>query len=85
MAAESFAVHAYLSEQGKTALEVFSADNGVSVTGLLEALALELAEEIDEAGGVADGIREPWVKKARRIDAERRRRDGTRVNRRGRW
>jgi hypothetical protein len=66
------ALHAYLSDEAHQAWANFSEDNGVSVTALLEALGLELHAEMTAID--ADELRQPWVKTARRIDAERRRR-----------
>jgi len=66
------ALHAYLSPGAHTSWQTFSEDNGVSVTGLLEALGLELEQELEDVE--ADDLRQDWVKRARRIDAERRRR-----------
>jgi len=72
--AERQALHAYLSETAHWAWLTFAEENGVSVTGLLEALGLELGDEIEQAGD-AD-IRLGWVRRGRKIDAERRRRGG---------
>lgn len=69
---ERAAIHSYVSPEAKEAWEHFSEENGVSVTSLIEALGLELAEELKHAD--ADDIRGAWVKSARRIDAQRRRR-----------
>lgn len=69
---ERQALHAYLSERAHGAWGEFSETNGVSVTGLLEALGLELADELEDAE--PDDLRQTWVKIARRIDAQRRRR-----------
>jgi hypothetical protein len=66
------ALHAYLSDEAHAAWGVFSEENGVSVTGLLEALGLELAEELKNAD--ADTIRRDWIRQGRKIDAYRRRR-----------
>lgn len=66
------ALHAYLSDEAHAAWAVFSEENGVSVTGLLEALGLELAEELE--GADPDTIRNDWIRRGRRIDAARRRR-----------
>jgi len=66
------ALHAYLSVDSHAAWQAFSEENGVSVTGLLEALGRELAAELEDIE--PDDMRQTWVKKARRIDAERRRR-----------
>lgn len=72
---DSSALHAYLSKEARTAWRTFSEENGVSVTGLLESLGLNIAEELD--GHEADDIRQDWVKAARRIDVQRRRRGQT--------
>lgn len=74
MAEERKALHAYLSERSYTAWQAFSEENGVSVTGLLESLGLNLAVEIAETGD-AD-IRQDWVRAGRKVDALRRRRGG---------
>lgn len=71
--AERQALHAYLSENAHQAWQSFAEENGVSVTGLLEALGVQLAGEIETAGDAAD-IRQDWVKQGRKIDAQRRRR-----------
>lgn len=66
------ALHAYLSQRSHDILQTFGEENGVSATGLIEALCVELGEEIDAAGST--DIREGWIKSARKIDAKRRRR-----------
>lgn len=68
------AIHAYLSDDGRDAWQLLSYDNGVSLTGLLEAVAAELIQDINDNGGTAEGLRPEWVKMARGIDADRRRR-----------
>lgn len=68
------ALHAYLSQEAHAAWMAFAEDNGVSVTGLLESLGHELAEEMDEAGD--SDIRQNWVRRGRKVDAQRRRRGG---------
>ena len=68
------ALHAYLSPAGHKAWQQLAEDNGVSVTGMLEAIGQMLRLEIRANGGDADGIRRDWVKAGRKIDAERRRR-----------
>jgi len=70
--ADRQALHAYLSTRAHTSWQAFSENNGVSVTGLLEALGLELADELEDVE--PDELRQSWVKIARRVDAERRRR-----------
>lgn len=69
------AVHAYLSEHAHDGWSEFAEANGVSVTGLIEDFGRTLSDEIDDAGDAAD-IRQDWVKRARKIDADRRRRGG---------
>lgn len=72
MAEERRALHAYLSEESILAWQSFAEGNGVSTTGLLEALGLNLAAEIEETGDT--DIRQDWVKAGRKVDAQRRRR-----------
>lgn len=69
---EKRAIHAYTSVEARDAWNEFADLNGVSVTGLLEALGLELIEELDHSD--ATEIRQAWVKAGRRVDAERRKR-----------
>lgn len=81
MAADRQALHAYLSPAAHDTWQMFADENGVSMTGLLEALAHEIAVDIDKAeadGGDATDIRQDWAKAARKIDAQRRRRGGER-------
>jgi hypothetical protein len=67
------ALHAYLSKEAHDAWHDFAAEQGVSVSGLLEASGRELAP-------VAEGNARPrkehlaLVETARKIDAARRRR-----------
>jgi hypothetical protein len=73
MAPTRKAIHAYLSPEAHDAWHDYAAENGVSVSGLLEAIANQWAEKLrrgepilpDEGG---------LVKAARRVDADRRRR-----------
>jgi hypothetical protein len=74
MAEQRQALHAYLSEDAHGAWMTFAEENGVSVTGLLESLGLEMLDEIEQAGD-AD-IRQGWVRRGRKVDAQRRRRGG---------
>lgn len=74
MAAERKAIHAYVSDEAWAAWRDFSEENGVSVTGLLEALGLELAEELETTE--PDEMRRTWVKAGRKVDGIRRRRQG---------
>jgi hypothetical protein len=68
------AIHAYLSQTGKKAWSKMAEDNGVSTTGLMEALGALWHEEIRANGNDADGLHVALVKAARKVDAERRRR-----------
>jgi hypothetical protein len=68
------ALHAYLSEAAHEAWTTLSEDNGVSTTAILEALGQELIDEIKENGGSGVDLRLDWIRAARRIDAQRRRR-----------
>jgi hypothetical protein len=73
MAESRKAIHAFLTPASHEAWHEFAAESGVSVSGLIEAMALDWADrrkgddyELDEVEALA--------KPARRIDAERRRR-----------
>jgi hypothetical protein len=66
------ALHAYLTDTAHAAWQSLAEENGVSVTGLLEALGLELAEEMEDTD--PDEMRRAWVKAGRKVDAQRRRR-----------
>jgi hypothetical protein len=68
------AIHAYLSPEAKDAWGQMAEDNGISITGLMEALGYQWADEIAANGGEADGLYRPLIKAARKVDAERRRR-----------
>jgi hypothetical protein len=67
------AIHAFLTPDSHEAWHEFAADNGVSVSGLIEAMALDWADrkngddyELAEVDALS--------RQARRIDAQRRRR-----------
>lgn len=68
------AVHAYLSDAAHETWQDVATEYGVSVSGLVEALGTDLQKPEDERVLAAQlpGL----VKRARRIDAERRRRAG---------
>jgi hypothetical protein len=70
---ERQALHAYLSEEAHNAWLTFAEENGVSVTGLLESLGLELGLELQASADPTD-VRQGWVRQGRKIDAQRRRR-----------
>lgn len=78
MAEQRQALHAYLSADAHQAWVTFSEENGVSLTGLLESFGQTLAGELEEEESWS--IRQEWVRAGRKVDAQRRRRQG--VNRR---
>lgn len=63
---ERKALHAFVSDEAHDHWHDFAAENGVSVSAILEALAPEL----DHIPGPSDHV----IKAARKVDAERRRR-----------
>jgi hypothetical protein len=67
------AIHAYLSPEAHQTWHDYAAEHGVSVSGLLEAIATDWAERAERGEHVYDGD-DPLVRKARRVDADRRRR-----------
>lgn len=67
------AIHAYLSPEAHDAWHDFAAENGVSVSGLIEALALDWGQG-EGAGDPESDTAERLAKIARKIDARRRRR-----------
>ncbi len=66
------AIHAYLSNEAHDNWHEFAAENGVSVSGLLEAIAEDWNQRLKAAKPSKDT--EALIKEARRIDAVRRRR-----------
>lgn len=67
------AVHAFLTPESHEAWHEFAADNGVSVSGLIEAMALDWSDRTE--GDEYDLAEvEALSRPARRIDAQRRRR-----------
>jgi hypothetical protein len=70
------AIHAYLSDDAHATWQDVSTEYGVSVSGLIEAMGADLArrEEDRSLGPRLDTL----VRRARRIDADRRRRAGRR-------
>lgn len=82
---ERTALHAYLSPRAHEAWTLLCEENGCSVTGMLESMGRELADELmipkDGEKGIpvnerpdATDLRRDEVKRARKVDAERRRR-----------
>jgi hypothetical protein len=67
------AIHAYLSVEAHDAWHDFAAENGVSVSGLIEAVAQDWAEG-EGVGDTASESAERLARLARKIDAQRRRR-----------
>jgi DNA polymerase III delta prime subunit len=68
------ALHAYVSDAAHDHWHRFAADQGVSVSAVLEALAGELDTERAEAADPMRDRLDEVVRSARRIDAQRRRR-----------
>ena len=74
MADSRKAIHAYLSPEAHDQWHDFAAENGVSVSGLLEAIGLEWKDQMKTDDGDLPAEIESLAKRARRIDASRRRR-----------
>jgi hypothetical protein len=70
------AVHAYLSDEAHETWQEVAAEYGVSVSGLIEAIGLDLKSQTTEPV-IADRL-PGLIKLGRRIDADRRRRTGRR-------
>ena len=68
------AIHAYLDAGTHQAWVDWSEEEGISITGMLEAIGRMIVEEPEDWQRIAIGM--GLVKKARRIDATRRRRGG---------
>ncbi|MCC5952210.1 MAG: hypothetical protein JJU45_08965 [Acidimicrobiia bacterium] len=73
MADERRALHAYLSGDAHEAWHEFAAEQGVSVSGLLEAYGLELVDVVSGKAKIRKD-QTALVDSARKIDAARRRR-----------
>jgi hypothetical protein len=71
------AVHAYLSDDAHTTWLDVSTEYGVSVSGFIEAMGADLAKPPSDRvlGPQLDGL----VTRARKVDADRRRRTGRRT------
>jgi hypothetical protein len=67
------AIHAYLSPEAHDGWHAFAAEHGVSVSGLLEAIALDWSDRL-ASGERAYDNEDDLVRAARRVDADRRRR-----------
>jgi hypothetical protein len=68
------ALHAYVSDDAHDQWHGFAAEQGVSVSAVLEALAPELDLGAGAETAVVSDRLEDVVKSARKIDAQRRRR-----------
>ena len=76
MAEERRAIHAYLTAESHDVWHTVAEEAGISLSGFLEALAVDMRDHPPEDGG-----HPRWpeiVKSARKIDAQRRRRGGGR-------
>jgi predicted ArsR family transcriptional regulator len=63
------ALHAYLTPEGHARIQDFADRGGISMTGVLESMS-----EMMDDGSFTDAQMEQWTKKARYIDAQRRKR-----------
>ena len=73
MADSRIAIHAFLTPDSHEAWHEFAAENGVSVSGLIEAMALDWSDRTDGDEFALEEV-EALSRQARRIDAQRRRR-----------
>jgi hypothetical protein len=73
MADSRKAIHAFLTPDSHEAWHEFAAEHGVSVSGLIEAIALDWADRRDGDDYDLDEV-DALSRQARRIDAGRRRR-----------
>jgi hypothetical protein len=71
---ERQAIHAYLDTPTHQAWVDWVEDEGISITGALEAIGRMILEDPEDWQRIVGAI--GLVKKARRIDADRRRRGG---------
>lgn len=76
MASRRRSIGAYVSPQARDGWRLFAASRGVSVSALLEALGVALAELDEPERRLPPLVREA-LQEARVIDARRRRRDRT--------
>ena len=67
------AIHAYLTPEAHDRWHDFAAEQGVSVSGLLEAIALDWKDQLDRGDDLPEAV-ERLAKSARKIDASWRRR-----------
>lgn len=75
MAEERRAIHAYMTVESHETWHGVAEESGISLSGLLEALAADMREHPPDDGG-----HPRWnevVKAARRVDAQRRRRSAS--------
>jgi len=73
MADSRKAIHAFLTPDSHEAWHEFAAENGVSVSGLIEAMALDWSDRTEGDEFALEEV-EALSRQARRIDAQRRRR-----------
>jgi hypothetical protein len=73
MAETRKAIHAFLTPEAHEAWHDFAAENGVSVSALIEAMAMDWQDRRDDEGFELPEMDE-LARSARRIDAQRRRR-----------
>lgn len=70
---ETWGLHAQLSMSASRSWRTFAADEGTTVTALLDVLGWELNEQIEFPDGW-EQVRDAWAAAARRVSAGRRRR-----------
>lgn len=73
MAEPKSALHCYLDKDTRAAWKQYAEENGVTETGLIEAIGRELRKKFNEGEDPLD-IWPERIKVARKIDGERRRR-----------
>jgi hypothetical protein len=73
MAEDRGVLHANLSGTAHRGWQDFCEDQGVSIAGLLEAIGQDLAQSV-ETGASDELVQSERIRRARQIDADRRRR-----------
>jgi hypothetical protein len=76
---EKNAIHAYVSEEAIAALDFLTDNSGASKTGIVQTWLENLHADLDELAWSQDSVDEvlgqDFLRQARRIDADKRRRD----------
>ena len=74
MAETRKAIHAFLTPDSHEAWHDFAAENGISVSAMIEAMAIDWRERRESGNGFELPELDVLARDARRIDARRRRR-----------